>query len=152
MVLSDDGDLLRLESSFVHHGPQVFHLFPSSGRQRQHVFHCYELLLLQLVDKDPDFWAKLKREFGHCEECDGGSSTKKQTIPSATGSEMSLFRRCSIPTHLWFLAVVLQECRDKLIYFIRTEMKRENEVSLQPIRILELLVWEYSLINTPRAY
>jgi len=95
------------------HGVEPLHL-SSALRRRDHVFHCYEFLLLTRLETDKELWRKLCNEFGYCNECQS-KETKED-----------LFRPGPIRAELWFLAITLRDSKDKLIHFIRKEMHRRT--------------------------
>ena len=100
---------------------EPLHLFHTI-RNRKHVLHCYELLLMRTLEEDPDLWQRLCDTFGFCSECEaegsGGCPPLKHVLHTATKDS---FKVNSISPDLWFLAIALKESKDKLIHFIRSE-------------------------------
>jgi len=105
---------------------EPLHLF-HTHRNRKHVLHCYEFLLMRTLDDDDGLWQKLCERFGHCDQCllEGGRHSHKHTKDP--------FSINSIHPDLWFLAITLKESKDKLIHFIRSELpKRKDELFTLP--------------------
>ena len=48
---------------------EPLHLFHTI-RNRKHVLHCYEFLLMQTLEDDEGLWRKLCDRFGHCDQCE----------------------------------------------------------------------------------
>ena len=101
---------------------ESLHLFHTI-RNRKHVLHCYEYLLMQTLDTDDDgLWQKLCERFGYCDQCESEGcntrSSKHSHPPKNKGKDP--FSMNSISPDLWFLAITLKESKDKLIHFIRS--------------------------------
>jgi len=104
-------------------------------RRRDHVFHCYEFLLLTKLESDTPLWKNLCDRFGYCDECRGlrgGCSDPHSAIST------DMFRVSAIKPDLWFLAVALKDSKDKLIHFIRSEMPRRNFISSAESSLLDI--------------
>eukprot|EP00092_Neocalanus_flemingeri_P017060 GFUD01018451.1.p1 GENE.GFUD01018451.1~~GFUD01018451.1.p1 ORF type:complete len:594 (+),score=175.32 GFUD01018451.1:101-1882(+) len=113
---------------------EPLHLFHTI-RNRKHVLHCYEFLLMRTLDEDDNLWVKLCEKFGHCDQCEQEGCTPRSPRHShtATGSlpTKDPFSINSIHPDMWFLAITLKESKDKLIHFIRSELpKRKNDLPL----------------------
>ena len=109
---------------------QPLHLF-HTVRNRKHVLHCYEYLLMRTLEDDPPLWEKLCESFGTCDQClmeMGTSRSPQHSHFSQKGKDP--FSINSIHPDLWFLAITLKESKDKLIHFIRSESlpKRKEEI------------------------
>merc|ERR1719242_1729643 len=52
---------------------EPLHLFHTI-RNRKHILHCYELLLMRTLEEDPELWQRLCERFGFCSECEIGGS------------------------------------------------------------------------------
>ncbi|XP_023324839.1 uncharacterized protein LOC111698673 [Eurytemora carolleeae] len=99
-------------------------------RRRDHIFHCYEYLLLDRLETDTPLWNKLCQRFGYCEECRETKGICSQPNPHSSPNTRDMFQASAIKPDLWFLGLTLKDSRDKLIHFIRSEMPRRNfEVS-----------------------
>jgi len=110
---------------------EPLHLFHTI-RNRKHILHCYEYLLMQTLDDDEGLWSKLCERFGYCDQCEmeGDTRSPKHTHPPHTKDPFSIN---SIHPDLWFLAITLKESKDKLIHFIRSELpKRKDEIVTFP--------------------
>jgi len=111
---------------------EPLHLFHTI-RNRKHILHCYEFLLMQTLDNDEGLWIKLCERFGYCDQCEmEGCNTRspKHTHPPNTKDPFSIN---SIHPDLWFLAITLKESKDKLIHFIRSELpKRKDQIVILP--------------------
>ena len=99
-------------------------------RNRKHVLHCYEFLLMNTLEEDQALWQRLCERFGTCDQCvlEMGAAKPPQHshIPPKGKDPFSIN---SIHPDLWFLAIALKESKDKLIHFIRSELpKRKEEV------------------------
>jgi len=113
---------------------EPLHLFHTI-RNRKHVLHCYEFLLMKTLDVDENLWVKLCEKFGHCDQCEQEGCTPKSPKHTHTVSgslpAKDPFSISSIHPDMWFLAITLKESKDKLIHFIRSELpKRKDDLPL----------------------
>jgi len=111
---------------------EPLHLFHTI-RNRKHVLHCYEFLLMRTLDEDDNLWVKLCEKFGHCDQCEQEGCTPRRHSHTSTGSlpAKDPFSINSIHPDMWFLAITLKESKDKLIHFIRSELpKRKDAIPL----------------------
>lgn len=69
------------------------------------VFHCYEFLLIRKLQKDPELWNELKERV-----------LKGDPLFSSAG----------ISPELWFLAITIEETKDRFYEFIRSEIRAEE--------------------------
>ena len=105
---------------------QPLHLF-HTVRNRKHVLHCYEFLLMKTLEEDQGLWQRLCERFGTCDQClleMGTSKSHHSHIPPKGKDPFSIN---SIHPDLWFLAITLKESKDKLIHFIRSELPKRKE-------------------------
>lgn len=120
-------------------------------RNRKHVLHCYELLLMRALDSDPALWTRLCERFGWCAECEaaeGGAAPSPRHHHPAPSSTKDSFAVNSIHPDMWFLAVALKDSRDKLIHFIRAEgPKREAALPAKPLAAASFLSTYLSAFN-----
>ena len=110
---------------------QPLHLF-HTVRNRKHVLHCYEYLLMRTLEDDPQLWQKLCESFGTCDQCLAEMGTARSPQHSHFPQKgKDPFSINSIHPDLWFLAITLKESKDKLIHFIRSESlpKRKEEIN-----------------------
>lgn len=111
---------------------EPLHLFHTI-RNRKHVLHCYEFLLMQTLEDDEGLWRKLCDRFGHCDQCEIEGCNPRSGKHSHTHYTKDPFSLNSIHPDLWFLAITLKESKDKLIHFIRSELpKRREEILHMP--------------------
>ena len=112
---------------------EPLHLFHTM-RNKTHVLHCFEYLLMRTLEDDPPLWQKLCESFGTCDQClvEMGTPRSPQHSHSISHSQKGKdpFSINSIHPDLWFLAITLKESKDKLIHFIRSESlpKRKEEL------------------------
>ncbi|GFV98125.1 hypothetical protein TNCV_4448842 [Trichonephila clavipes] len=66
------------------------------------VFHCYELFLLNKLDRDPDFW---------------------QIVKGSVLEENDFFLKC-VPDNLWYVAVTIAETKDRFPSFVKKILKK----------------------------
>jgi len=125
----------QFSQEFLPNKAEPLHLFHTL-RNRKHVMHCYEFLLMRTLDEDDNLWSNLCEKFGHCDQCElEGCTPKSPRHSHATSGNISSnkdpFSINSIHPDLWFLAITLKESKDKLIHFIRSELpKRKESVTL----------------------
>ena len=113
---------------------EPLHLFHTI-RNRKHVLHCYEYLLMQTLETDDSLWQKLCDRFGYCDQCvmEGCNKRSPKHSHNNTPANKDPFSLNSIHPDLWFLAITLKESKDKLIHFIRSELpKRKEEIFQLP--------------------
>ena len=106
---------------------QPLHLF-HTVRNRKHVLHCYEFLLMRTLEEDSGLWQRLCERFGTCDQClleMGSSKPPQHSHIQHKGKDP--FSINSIHPDLWFLAITLKESKDKLIHFIRSELPKRKE-------------------------
>merc|ERR1719481_728838 len=106
---------------------EPLHLFHTI-RNRKHVLHCYEFLLMRTLDEDDNLWMKLCEKFGHCDQCEQEGCTPRHSHTSTVSlPAKDPFSINSIHPDMWFLAITLKESKDKLIHFIRSELPKRKE-------------------------
>jgi len=126
---------------------EPLHLFHTI-RNRKHIFHCYEFLLMRKLEEDQELWRKLCERFGHCDQCraEDEDLEKEYSSPRHThGTPVKdPFAINSIHQDMWYLAITLKESKDKLIHFIRSELsKREGTVAANPKPLCETFLSNY---------
>lgn len=126
---------------------EPLHLF-HTVRNRKHIFHCYEFLLMRKLEEDQDLWGKLCERFGHCDQCRAEDEDLDQNYSSPrhthTTPVKDPFSINSIHQDMWYLAVTLKESKDKLIHFIRSELsKRGGAISSNPKPLCETFLSNY---------
>ena len=145
----------QFEQGVLPNKAEPLHLFHTI-RNRKHVLHCYEFLLMRTLDEDENLWMKLCEKFGHCDQCELEGCTPRSPRHShkTSGSVPSKdpFSINSIHPDMWFLAITLKESKDKLIHFIRSELpKRKDDVQLigsqKPIHNVSFLSSYLSAFN-----
>jgi len=109
---------------------EPLHLFHTI-RNRKHVLHCYEFLLMRTLDEDENLWVKLCEKFGHCDQCEQEEGCTPRHSHTGSLPAKDPFSINSIHPDMWFLAITLKESKDKLIHFIRSELpKRKDDIPL----------------------
>jgi len=107
---------------------EPLHLFHTT-KNRKHIFHCYEFLLMRRLEEDSSLWFRLGERFGHCDQCraeaEDSDLGEYLTPRHSHGTPVKdPFAINSIRQDLWYLAVTLKESKDKLIHFIRSELPK----------------------------